>query len=453
MTDDDDRDAGGACLLLPITGFVHARRWLARAAWTTWSVAAIEALMLLAGLGAGSPPVVLAGLALVAVQAVLPFSMREALAAGRAVRRPASALVVLVPSSLIVTAIALAPVPDHGVALAYLALLAAIVIFVGSRARRALAFVTGETARAEEPVFLGRWLFGWPSRPRRSPAVSRPAARGWWLAAGVAIAALLAHIVLFESGAVRVGVPVALYLLPAGFAIHRARRHAMPSAGQSRRADSRAPVLILRSFRDDAMNVERGARWRGWLRLRPTLEEIAAHATAALGPPIAIGDPSEKLPPLGAARDYLADADWRGVVTALIDEAALVILVLGDSDNLYWEFATTMQRRDGRAVLVVLPPLARREALVARWRRFAVANAAILGPGFPGELPASPVAGFFFCRRQAVLIAGGRDGSLAYRLAIGLFAALQADGPETAAALRSHLAARLPSLAIVADAG
>ena len=453
MRDDDDRDVGDACLLLQITGFVRARRRLARAAWTVLSVTAIDALMLVAGVAAGDAPAALVGLALLAPQPVLVWRARMALAAGRPVRRQALALAALMSFSLAVTALALAPMPDHGVALAYLALLAVAAAFAGWQGRRALAFVTGASAGLDDPTFPCRWLFGRPAQRQRPLAVSRSVGRGWWLVAAIAVAALVVHIVLLEAGIVDVGVPAALYLMVAGFATHRARRHAMPSAGQSRSADSRPPVLVLRAFRDDALNVEGGARWRGWLRPQPTLEEIAAHATAGVGPAIAIGDPSEQLPPLGAARDYLADTDWRSVVTALIDEAAMVALVLGDSDNLLWEFSTTMQRRRGRGVLVLLPPLRRRAALATRWRRFAMANAAVLGPGFPPDLPSAPVTAFFFCRRQAVLIAGGRDGGWPYRLAIGLFVALRATTPNGDDDPCRRLSARLPATAIVGGAG
>ncbi|MCB1897435.1 MAG: hypothetical protein H6945_01145 [Zoogloeaceae bacterium] len=452
MKGDDDRDAGDACLLLQITGFVRARRRLARAAWTVLSVSAVDALMLVAGLGAGDVPLALAGLALLAPQPVLVHRARTALAAGRPVRRQVLTLAALMSSSLAVTALVLAPMPDHGVALAYLALLAIASAFAGWQGKRALAFVARARASLDDPTFPCRWLFDRP--PRRRPlTVSRSAGRRWWLLAAVAVAALVVHIVLLEAGIVDVGVPAALYLLVAGFAMHRARRHAMPSAGQSRSADSRPPVLVLRAFRDDALNVEGGARWRGWLRPQPTLEEIAAHATVGVGPAIAIGDPSEQLPPLGAARDYLADADWRSVVMALVDEAAMVVLVLGDSDNLLWEFSMTMQRRRGRGVLVLLPPLRRRAALATRWRRFAAANAAVLGPGFPPELPSAPVTAFFFCRRQVVLVAGGRDSGWPYRLAIGLFVALRAAAPNEDDDLCRELAARLPTTAIVGGDG
>ena len=71
------------------------------------------------------------------------------------------------------------------------------------------------------------------------------------------------------------------------------------------------------------------------------------HARAALartlrkvGPFVAVGDPTEELPQLGAARVYAADEDWQATVDEWTARAGVVLLQTGESEGLAWECST-----------------------------------------------------------------------------------------------------------------
>jgi hypothetical protein len=115
----------------------------------------------------------------------------------------------------------------------------------------------------------------------------------------------------------------------------RARRYARASTAELRLRDRRAPILFLRSFRDDQI------AFRSWLRgTRVTLDEDLAEALAFHGPVVAIGRPGETLPPLGSARDYVPDSDWQNHATGLISDAQTIVAVLGATAGIRWEFET-----------------------------------------------------------------------------------------------------------------
>ncbi len=270
-----------------------------------------------------------------------------------------------------------------------------------------------------EPVFKRRTA---ANAAKRGPMVLRlTRAAPWLVAAGGAVVVMFGLIVAQETGVVPFG--VAGFMLPcvlvAIFAWRRGQRHLKRRAAEIRQLDPRAPVLILRSFRDDNLRIESRFAHRA-TALRPTLEELLTHRLASVGPTITIGEPREKLPPLGAAREYLRGADWKTAVERLIDEAVLVVFILGDSENLLWEFATTIGKRGKGILLVVVPPLRKRAELQARWKRFATANAAQLGGNFPRQLPDVAVISFLFCSDDVVLITSNKRTWWDYELAIRL---------------------------------
>jgi hypothetical protein len=107
------------------------------------------------------------------------------------------------------------------------------------------------------------------------------------------------------------------------------------SAEEASASDPRRPVLYLRSFSvDDQVQVPVGGRWRRLLALlnyaaSVSPEQEMAFMLARIGPVVAIGQPGERLPELGAARRYVGADDWRRVVGELMDAAALVVIRAG----------------------------------------------------------------------------------------------------------------------------
>lgn len=153
-----------------------------------------------------------------------------------------------------------------------------------------------------------------------------------------------------------------------GGALLWARRRSARRGAEVRRLDARPPVLLLRSFGDDMMKLEKGAKWRSandLFRKGMTFERIVAKQLGLIGPVIAIGKPGESLAPLGAARDYVSDDVWQREVEERMHESTLIVLMLGSSQGLAWELLRAHRLRLLRKLVLIFPPA---ENLDQRWR-------------------------------------------------------------------------------------
>ena len=221
------------------------------------------------------------------------------------------------------------------------------------------------------------------------------------------------------------GTPILLLALP-GAVISVAgarvailgRRHLVSTYDVTEPHKVKDPILYLRPFAsDDAVTQQPGVpvflslfdSWnRAWMSVSsihglPRYEELLAYAFKRVGNVVTLGDPTERLPLLGATRIYAAtpeppktpDAeDWKLEVAAQILNARLVLLHIGTSGALWWEIEKIVEVADPqRVVLCVHPPgklklslplfrKLRAEALEA-WREFRDA----CGSAFPKGLP------------------------------------------------------------------
>jgi hypothetical protein len=173
-----------------------------------------------------------------------------------------------------------------------------------------------------------------------------------------------------------------------------ARRHALRSTSELLAVDRRRPVLFLRSFADENLGVL--APWydiRGWpakkrwhsMRFEPALQVLLAHH----GPLVAIGQPGEALPELGAAREYALGDEWRDRVEQLIADAQLIVVIAGASQGLTWELERVARLGATSKLMIVLPPCrspdpedkddpeVQSKAAAERWKRFLAAVAHI----------------------------------------------------------------------------
>jgi hypothetical protein len=198
-----------------------------------------------------------------------------------------------------------------------------------------------------------------------------PSARGAiWKAVGLVL--LAASLLLLSNhwntgsrlgnglvGGLRAGVEAILAFAGAAAYI-RGRRHAAKAA-----PDGRPIVLYLRSFNVDASSalpVETG------LPFLPSLspeEEQLALGFQPIGPFTAIGIPGEELAPLGAARGYLSETEWRGRVEELMTSARLVALRIGDTPSLLWELATAVRLVAPKRLVLLVAGKAEYEAFRA----------------------------------------------------------------------------------------
>lgn len=152
-----------------------------------------------------------------------------------------------------------------------------------------------------------------------------------------------------------------------GAALLWARRRFARRGATVRAADTRPPVLLLRSFGDDMLKIEKGARWtrpNDLARQGMTFERVVVGQLEPFGPVVAIGKPGEALAPLGAARDYVSDDVWQREVEQRIHEASLIVLMLGRTEGLAWELLRVQRLDQLRKLIMLFPPAA---DLEQRW--------------------------------------------------------------------------------------
>ena len=150
----------------------------------------------------------------------------------------------------------------------------------------------------------------------------------------------------------------------------RARRVLQPSADLARQGDPRPPILFLRSFQDDKFKLKERVRVAGV----PTnqsirMEEALAMRLRDFGPFLAVGEPGEGLPQLGAARAYLSDQEWQNAVVNWIKESRLIAMLCGPTRWIHWEMQNIIQFHRLDRVLLLLPPGRKPGSAAARRRR------------------------------------------------------------------------------------
>ena len=200
---------------------------------------------------------------------------------------------------------------------------------------------------------------GWSPQPR---------GQRWRVAFGTFTAAAMIYVLgAVVAAAVAAGTGMALAgalsYLPlarlAGRVWTKARRKVALRVRELRQHDTRPPILLLRSFDDDNLPLETRFRVLWFFSAAKeafTLEEYIVNCLWRQGPVIAIGNPRETLSPLGAAREYVPDDRWRAAIHEYLDEAVLVVSILGSTPGLRWEYEAISAQRPKRDVVVVFPP-------------------------------------------------------------------------------------------------
>jgi hypothetical protein len=149
--------------------------------------------------------------------------------------------------------------------------------------------------------------------------------------------------------------------------IRFARKLTALNGQQKLLSDSRRPVLYLRSFQRDLEAAEaeivtegdnystpQDESFRGWEVISTEEEQIAA-VLGMVGPVIAIGNPADVLPDLGAARIYLKNSsDWREIVTTLIARSSLVALHIGTTEGVMWELEQVLRNTPLKRLLLLI---------------------------------------------------------------------------------------------------
>ncbi len=214
-------------------------------------------------------------------------------------------------------------------------------------------------------------------------------------------------------------VPVIIVL---GKAIDRTdtqkERYLWPTAAEVRAVDPRAPVVILRSFRDEFVEVLM-LRGRG-MHGSNTLEALIAERLRAHGPVIAVGKPNETLPPIGASRCYFAAECWRDEVRELLHQAQLIVVIMGATAGLGWELELLATNNLLHRTLVICPPGTPQQQ-VQRWARLKQSITHLMTPAWLAEeVPAGLLAAVFPTQGECAEIVGDYLYGECYQEAVSL---------------------------------
>jgi hypothetical protein len=137
------------------------------------------------------------------------------------------------------------------------------------------------------------------------------------------------------------------------FVLMRRRKFRQRPASKILSEDKRPPVVYLRSFKDDKIT-SRAIRQTSW-PVFYTEEEYLVDVLHDFGPCIAIGQPGENLPNLGAARMYLEDNTWQDRVRELVISSKLVVLRAGNTQNFLWEVEQSAKNVKPEHIIILIP--------------------------------------------------------------------------------------------------
>lgn len=134
----------------------------------------------------------------------------------------------------------------------------------------------------------------------------------------------------------------------------------LPDARQVRAADPRPPVVYLRPFGEDVpLTYDVVSAGESSYPLTAKAEDFLL-ALNAVGPLVSIAQPDLTsrigIHLHGAAREYVGEGDWQARIQALLDEAGMVVLAIGDSPGIEWEIQQVRERVGPQSLLLYLPP-------------------------------------------------------------------------------------------------
>jgi hypothetical protein len=171
--------------------------------------------------------------------------------------------------------------------------------------------------------------------------------------------------------------------------VTRGRRMRAEDADRVLAQDGRPPIVFLRPFGVDRVEIGKRMSSRVRISLREgfelTYEERLLRTLREVGPFVAVGDPTEGLPLLGAARTYATDEDWREEVDGFTAQASVVLLHVGESTGLGWEINHVIGRDTPERLILSLPLDAGRKEPSRQERYDAFRRT--FGNAFPRPLP------------------------------------------------------------------
>jgi hypothetical protein len=116
--------------------------------------------------------------------------------------------------------------------------------------------------------------------------------------------------------------------------------------------DKRRPILFLRSFDDDTKAEYSKVNK---VILDFSLETRLSNHFSHFGPFIAVGDPYETTPQIGAARAHLSEQEWQTKVVGWISEANIIVLYAGTSRWINWELEKVIDMGQAEKLILLIP--------------------------------------------------------------------------------------------------
>ena len=164
-----------------------------------------------------------------------------------------------------------------------------------------------------------------------------------------------------------------------------ASRQATRLYQQAREWDVRPPIVFLRAFDQDASKLRARSldpfvRFPAGCGAARTIDELLLENASMYGPVIAIGDPRDPTPPLGAARIFVPGDgnEWQHVVHSLLAASNAVVMCPSTSEGVKWELDLIADAIGRLKVIFIANPTLPREQTLMLFQR--------LSP--PGQMPA-----------------------------------------------------------------
>lgn len=136
--------------------------------------------------------------------------------------------------------------------------------------------------------------------------------------------------------------------------------------------------MFLRSFNQDDDRVpvtggDRFARWPAGINRSRTLDELLLEHGSPYGPVLAIGDPRDPVPPLGAARVFVPERGngWQDVVRGLVDASKCVVMCPNTGRGVQWELDLIASSTARLTVIFLASPELSRADTLALFGRLA----------------------------------------------------------------------------------
>lgn len=152
-----------------------------------------------------------------------------------------------------------------------------------------------------------------------------------------------------------------LFPLVGGLLAGLARRSVRFSVTELLKTDERQPVLFLRSFRDDAVQLGQPkaqlmVRIGRWLGSTSNLDQILLEEGTPYGPVVAIGNPKDQAPPYyRIAREYFDDETWKEAVSGLAEQAVAIVICVDDTEGVWWEVENVAARHIDKTLFLIHP--------------------------------------------------------------------------------------------------